>query len=185
MKLLLLPSIGYQIFYYLPIHQRFASEEIHLQISSVSGICNQEIQSLFSHLIAHQSPAAMVLSFLSKTIAAGQVAIVGDVQAERLYHCRTLFKVNHLSLIGILCKQGPLSLQLLHVIQRFPDLFLCPAVFQLFHNLFPGAALIKADHLISQLIHHMDRSAVHIQYNVITVVIITMYHFFTPYVKYF
>ena len=82
---------SYQIFYYLPVHQRFASEEIHLQISSVSGICNQEIQSLFSHLIAHQSPAAMVLSFLSKTIAVSYTHLLGCI---RTYFISSIFSVS-------------------------------------------------------------------------------------------
>ena len=36
MKLLLLPSICHQVFYHLPVHERFAAEEIYFQISPVS-----------------------------------------------------------------------------------------------------------------------------------------------------
>ena len=182
MDFLLLPAIGHQILDYLPVHQRLAAEEIHLQIMPVSGIGNQKIQSLLSCLIAHQRPASVVFSFLRKAVAAGQIAVMGDMKAQCFYHCGTLFEINDLVLIGIFREKRSLVFQHLHIIQHFPDILFRPSVLQLCHDILRSAVLIQAYHLIGQLIHHMNSSAVHIQNNVVTVVIIAMYHFRTPYV---
>ena len=86
MGLLLLPPISDQVLYHLPVQKRLPTEEIHFQIPPASGIRDQEIQRLLSHLITHQGSAAMIFPFFRKTVAARQIAVVGDMQAERLHH---------------------------------------------------------------------------------------------------
>ena len=178
MDLFLLPSVGHQILDHLPVHQGLAAEEIHLQVPPVPGIGNQEIQGLFSHLVAHQGPASMVLALLREAVAAGQVAVMGDVEAEGLDHGGTFLKVDDPVLIGILREKRPLVLQGLHVLQHLPDLSFRPSAAQPGDDLLRLMLLIEADDLVCQLIHHMDRSAVHIQDNIVTVVIIAMNHLF-------
>ena len=86
MKLLLLPPVGYQIFHDLPVHQRLAAEEIHFQVPALPGIRDQEVQRFLSDLIGHQRPAPMVFAFFREAVFTRQVAVVGDVEAERLHH---------------------------------------------------------------------------------------------------
>ena len=49
-EFLLFSSIGNEILYHLPVHQRFPAEEINFQVSPVSGIGNEKIKGFFSHL---------------------------------------------------------------------------------------------------------------------------------------
>ena len=84
MDLLLLSAVSHQVFHHLPVHQRLTAEKVHLQISSVAGIGNQEIQRLLAYLKTHQRSAAMVLAFLRKAVFTGQITVMGNVQTERL-----------------------------------------------------------------------------------------------------
>ena len=70
MWLLLGTTVLNKLFYNVPVHERFSAEEIDLQISSVSGVCNQEIQSLLADLKAHQGTTTVVLALLRKAITA-------------------------------------------------------------------------------------------------------------------
>ena len=177
MKLLLLTSIGHQVLDHLPVHQRLASEEVHLQIPAASGIGNEEIQGLLAHLVRHQRSAAMVLALLRKAVAAGQIAVMGDVQAQGLDYSRTLLEINDFILICIFRKEDALTGQLLHIFQHLADVALGPAVLQFRDNLIRLTGLVyQADNLVSQLVHHMDSPAVHVQDDVISIIIVTMYH---------
>ena len=103
-KLFLFSSIGDQVFDHLPVHQRLSAKKIHFQIPAASGIGNQKIQRSFSHFITHQRPAAMIFSFFRKTVAAGKIAVMGDMQTKRLHH--RLLRVRNLLyivLVNIFC----------------------------------------------------------------------------------
>ena len=128
MKLLLLPAIGYQILYHLPVHQRLASEEVHLQIPAASRIRNQEVQRLLSYLVGHQCSASVVFALLRKAVAAGQITVMGNMQAQSLHYGRTLLEINDLVLVCIFCKEDALFFKLLHIFQYFADIALGPAV---------------------------------------------------------
>ena len=75
MDLLLLSSVCNQVFYYLPVHQRLPAKEIHFQISSASGICDQEIQC-FCRLRSSSGATAMILTFFCKAVTTGEVTVV-------------------------------------------------------------------------------------------------------------
>ena len=98
---LLRAPVLHQALHHIPVHQRLAPEEVHLQMLPAARIGDQEIQGLFAHLVAHQSPPSVVLPFLRKAILAGQVAVVGDMQAQRLDHSLTPLKIHHKVLINI------------------------------------------------------------------------------------
>src|SRR5699024_1512383 len=93
MKLFLFSSIFYQTFYHVPIHERLTAEEIYFQIYPVSGIGDKKIQSLFSHLIGHQSSSAVVLSLLCKAVPAGKITVMGNVKTQCFYYCLSFFKM--------------------------------------------------------------------------------------------
>ena len=85
MDLLLFSSVSHQIFYNLPIHQRFPSEEVNFQVATVSGICDQEIQCLLTHFKAHKCTSSVVLSLFCEAIFTGKVTVMCNVQAQCFY----------------------------------------------------------------------------------------------------
>ena len=113
MDLLLLPAIGYQVFHDLPVHQRLAAEEIHFQVPALPGIRDQEIQRFLSHFIGHQRPAPVVFAFFREAVFTRQVAVVGDVETERLHHRLPLLHFVNIVFIyvpreqtSLLCQRG-------------------------------------------------------------------------------
>ena len=79
-ELLLLPGVGHHILDHLPVHQRFAAEEVHLQIPAGTGMGNEEINGLLTHFQGHESPVALVLALAGKAVVTGQVAGVGHME---------------------------------------------------------------------------------------------------------
>ena len=102
--LLQVSSIGYQLFHCLPVHERLASEEIHLQIVPVPRILNQEVQRLPAYLRGHHGAPPVVFPFLCKTILAGKVAVMGNMEAQCLDHCLALLHFVYIILINVLGK---------------------------------------------------------------------------------
>ena len=98
-------TVSHQILHHLPVKQRFPAEEIHLQIDPVPRMRHQKIKRLPARLITHERPSAVVLSFLRKTVSAGQVTVVGDMQTKRLHHRLPAFIFTDILLINILCIQ--------------------------------------------------------------------------------
>ena len=94
-------AVFHQILHHLPVHKRLPAEEVHLQVHTVPGILHQEVQGLLSHLKAHQGAPAMVFSLPRKAVPAGQVAVVGDMEAQRLHHGLSLFEIIYIILIDI------------------------------------------------------------------------------------
>ena len=86
MKLLLLSAVFDQIFYNFPVHQRLAAKEVYFQISSGPGIGDQEIQRFLADFVGHQGSSAVIFAFFGKTIAAGQIAVMRNVQAQCFYN---------------------------------------------------------------------------------------------------
>ena len=64
----------------------------------------------------------MVLALLRKAVAARQVAVVGDVQAEGLHHGLPLLEIQHIVLIEICGKKLLAVDEKLYVLQRLVDL---------------------------------------------------------------
>ena len=191
-RLLQASAISHQILYHLPVHQRFAPEEIHLQVYPVSGRRHQEVKRLLSHFKAHDGPSAMVLPFLCKAVAAGQVAVMGHMQAQRLHHRLTVLEVADILLIYIFCKKLFRFRKLQNLIHRFGKLLLfimMSAVFFLTKALQHGVKnalsvpvslheqlLHRRQNLVNTIVHNMHASAVHIHHDVVAVVSVLMYH---------
>ena len=123
-------AVFHQPFYHIPVHQGLAAKEVHLQVLPVSGVGNQEVQGLLPHLIAHEGAAPMVLAFLCKAITAGQIAVMGNVQAQRLYHRLPLLKVYHKIPVNILGKELLCFNQLTDFLQSLLYILLAVSVLQ-------------------------------------------------------
>ena len=123
MKLLLLSSVCNQVFDNLPVHQRFATEEIHFQIVSASGIGDQEIQCLLTYLVAHKSTTSMILALFCKAVTTGQITIMGNVQTQCLnYRLLCLHNIVDIIFINILCIEFSGFDQLVQIFCCLPDL---------------------------------------------------------------
>ena len=86
-KLFIIPALA------LLIAAPAAAEEVHLQIGPGAGILNQEVQRLLAHLEAHERPLTVVLALAGEAVLAVEVAGVGHVEAQCLYHVAgALFK---------------------------------------------------------------------------------------------
>ena len=177
MDFFLLSSVCHQIFDHLPVHQRLAAKEIHFQVSSAAGIGNQKIQCLFSNFEGHQCTSSMVFPFFCKAVSAGQVTVMGNMQTECLHYRRSVFKMLDGVLINIFCKQHPLLFQRPDFFQGCMQIFFSVLLFQLFYYTILISSLIqKGNTVIYNIIHHMDRTTVHIQHNGITVAFILVNH---------
>ena len=123
-QLLLLPSICNKLLYYIKIHKRLAAKEIHFQIAALSGIGNQKIQCLLTGLKIHKRAPSVVLALFRKTIFAGEIAVMCDMQAQRLDYRLMLLKINNMRLVNIFGEKLLIRLQCLHFVNRFQNLLL-------------------------------------------------------------
>ena len=135
MKLLLLSSICHKLLHHIPVHKRLSSKEVYLQVSSAAGIGNQKIKCLLSGLIAHKSPPAVILALLCKTISAGKIAVVRNVEAKCLYNCLALLEIYDTLFVCIFCEELFIILKLIYFLYCFFYLRLWISVHKLFNNL--------------------------------------------------
>ncbi len=63
-------GVGHQILYHLPVHQRLAAEEVHLQIVPGARVIHEKVQRLLAHLIAHHRPLPMVVALTCEAVGA-------------------------------------------------------------------------------------------------------------------
>ena len=124
----------------------------------------------------------MILPFLRKTVTAGQVAVVGNMQAERLHHCGPVLKTVDCFFVHILCKQHLLFFEHRAFLKSSFNIFLLIPVFQGSEYLLLTFSLIQqTDHVVDNLIHHMHGTAIYIEYNVVSIIFITMNHSIFPF----
>ena len=111
-RLLQRPAVSDQVFYHLPVHKRLPAEEIHLQIHPAAGVRHEEIQRFLSHFQTHQRPSAVVFALPRKAVFTCQIAVVGNVQAERLHYRLPVFEGIYVVLVDILRKKLSLRFQI-------------------------------------------------------------------------
>ena len=63
-------GIGHQLLHHLPVHKGLSAEEIHFQISPVSGMLDQKIDGPLPHLKGHKGPVSVILALACKAVAA-------------------------------------------------------------------------------------------------------------------
>ena len=151
----------------------------------------------------------MIFPFLRKAVAAGKVAVMGNMQAQRLYHRLPVLEIPDIIFVNILRKQMSGFIQLQNFFYSFLQLLFCirKLFFRelLFSRLlsFTGAlrfqrckdtlfffySVIDAFlnpwyHIIDTIVHNMYASAVHIHYDVVAVVFVLVYHWKTSFLFY-
>ena len=179
MYLFLLSSVSYQVFDNLPVHQRFPSEKVYFQISPASGVGNQKIQCFLSYFVGHQCTSSMIFSFFRKAVLTGQITVVGNMQAQCFDYSWPFFKMLYRIFINVLGKQHSLIRQLLNFFKSCLQVFFGIRSRQFFCHFFLGTSLIQqGDTVVYNIVHHMNRSAVYIQNNCVSITFILMNHLF-------
>ena len=198
MKLLLFSSVCDQVFDNLPVHQRLPAKEINFQIPSCSGIGDQKIQGFLTNFISHKRSSSVILSFFCKTVFAGKIAVVCDMQAECLHNRLTLDNLPDKRFICINNKKLSVCSQLCHIIQYISEFFFgifpfqlifqlvpCTFFFQRLHCLILVHTVQTCNNFVPRLVHYMNASAVDIKYNIISIVLVLMNHNRYPFLSLF
>ena len=173
------PRVCGELLYNVEIHQRFAAEEIDLEIAPAAGIRNEKIERLFADLVAHESPVAVVFALAREAVGAVEIAGMGNVEAERLDDpCGALRKLLRDRLIGVLRKEQALFLKLPDAFPAFRDLLFRygKTLRKGGHELLPRGRLICADELIGELVHGVNAAGAGIYNYIQPAELITMDH---------
>ena len=181
-------AVSHQVFYHLPVKERLPAKEIHFQIHPVSRVLHQKVQGFLAHIQTHQRSLSVILAFPRKTIFAGQVTIMGNMQTKRLHHRLSVLKTVKILFINIFGEKHPFFFQRKNLFHGLLHLRLLQGKLpgHRFHNLFFLFHLLRKqflhnrNHIICQFIHYMNTAAVDIQYYVISIIYILMYHLFSP-----
>ena len=79
-----LAGVEHQIVHHVVVHQRFAAEEVHLQLMAVAGMGHQPVERLLARFQRQERALAVEVARGGKAVAAAQVAVVRRVQAHGL-----------------------------------------------------------------------------------------------------
>ena len=124
----------------------------------------------------------MIFPFLCKTVTACQITVMSNVQAQSLHHCFSLFEMFNGIPINIFCKKHFCIFKLLNLLKSCRNLFFLVLPFEMFLDKSRIFAFIQKSYdVIDQFIYNMYGTAIYIQYNVISIVFITMNHRVTPF----
>ena len=202
MELFLLPPVCHKVLHNLPVHQRLASEEIHLKISPAAGTADQKIQRLLPRLKIHKRTPPVILAFLGKAVSACKVTVVGNMKAQSLHHRFPLLHSPDQRSICIRREELSICRKLYHILQRILKLFFCIPraqrinkhpqrlrLLQCLHTVILILFIQLLGHIVTQLVHHMHRAAVNIKNNPIPVILVLMnqcpYPFLSQYCIFF
>ena len=144
---------------------------------SVAGVSDEKIERLTADLIAHERPSSVIFSFLCETILACQITVVRDIQAECLDDGRSVFEIDDSVLVDIFCEELPGRLKAVNLRERLPYVRRVISVPE-----HPGQLLVGqrsvffkfSNQLIAEIVQNVNASAVYIQGDVISVVMILM-----------
>jgi len=178
---LLAPAgVGDQPLDHVPVHQRLAAEEVHVQRPVGAGVLDQKVDGPRAHVVGHQRALAPVAALAGEAVFAVEVARVGRVQAQRLDE-RFLGRERQ-ALVGVGREQLAGGLERRDVRGALPDRGLVDArVVPVFFehprdDLLRRGALKQADDVVGQRVDRVDRAAVRVQHDVKAVQRVAMDH---------
>ena len=164
----------------LKVQQRLTTEEIDLEIPTVSGILYQEVDRTLSGLDGHDTFLTMKLSLGCEAVAAVQITGMCHEETECLHHRGLLLEIAGGLLIDILRKELSLLRQLMDIREGIRELlrrcFRMHRAKLFRRRLLTHAAVDQMDRVISQVVGHMNACAVYIENDVITIEFILMNH---------
>ena len=109
--------VGDEVLDYLPVHERFAAEEVDLEVPPVAGVLDEEVERPLADVEGHDGPLAVVLALAGEAVGAVEVAGVGDVEAEGLYDVGRALVVGGELLIVVGGEELVFALELGHVVE--------------------------------------------------------------------
>ena len=172
--LFLLMYIINGLLYHMPVHERFAAEEIQFAVFPGTAVGNQEIHAPPCHIKRHEHAPLAVTSLACEAVLAAEIAVMGNIQAQGLDNGPVL---NGHFIIGIHgSKKDFLANQFIQVIHHFIQFFLIIGRRQIGQDHVPIFPVIKFQHFICYVIHHMNDAAVDIHDNVHAILTKTMNH---------
>ena len=169
-------------------HQRLTAEEVHFNIAPLAGLGNHPVNGSLGGLHIHSHAAAGAkIAGGGEAIAAAQVAVMGDVEAECLDHSLAgqLHSLLHVHII-VISKEQALLLklpQLLPGLLQLAPVILAQLLRQLLRQLLPQRALRRGQQIIAQLVQHVHRAAVHIGRQILAQRRKGMYHLPFPFLS--
>lgn len=172
------PRISNDLAADIEIHERFPAEEIDLQITPFSRMLHKKINGAFADFKRHECTLAVIAPLTCEAVVAIEVTGVGYKQAKRLDLVGTVLEVERHIRVSVLGEQFTCSLQFLDIREHlacvlFGDPVLCG---KLPDNLVRRMGLKHADRVIRDLIDRMDRTAVHVEHDIVSVQLITVNH---------
>jgi len=82
------PDMGHGDFHGFHVQQGFAAKKINFRILAAAAVFNQEVDGPAGDFRGHQASLMPERTGSRKAITAAEIAIMGDVQAERLNNRR-------------------------------------------------------------------------------------------------
>ena len=163
----------------VPRHERLAAEEVHLDVAALARTRDNEVDRLLRDLGRHDLAALTKVAGGREAVFAAQIAVVRDVQAERLDRCadrNIAADVNVVVLrekLACLFQLVQLAVCLAHVVRRVLRQRLDNALRALL-----GHVLVdQTGNRIADIVEQMDCAGVDVQDKVQTFFLVTMDHF--------
>ena len=160
------------------VHQRFAAEEVDFAVLAFAfGALDEQVDSVFGYVEAHEFPLVrIVIALGGKAVLTAQVAIVGNVQAER-FDDRFFFG-DDLEVFRHRCKEHFLFDELIQFAQGFVQiLFIIRPGKGLIDSVFIGT-VIDVEDIVGHLVDDVDDAAVDVEEHVRPVLTVFMNHWF-------
>ena len=114
----------------------------------------------------------MILALFRKAVATGKVAVMGNVQTERFYYGLTFLEIHDVIFVFIFGKQLSVFCQLFYFLITLWDQLFRIFIFQFCLDRRKILLFIQCNNIIGRIVHNMNRSAVYIKDNIITIIFV-------------
>ena len=174
MLLFLLLHIVHRLLHHVPIHEWFAAKEIELAVFTRAAVSDEEIHRSSSHVEAHEHTPLAVAALSGEAILAAQIAVVSDIDAQRLDD-RTVLN-SHFVIRIHRRKERFLRDELIQIIHDFIELGFLIVLRQIRQNHSPIGSIVISQDLVCHIIDDMHDAAIHIHDDIHAVLLETVDH---------
>ena len=161
------------------IHQRLAAEEINLTVLARTTAVNDKIDRRTSHLGRHHRTVPAIAAAVAETILTSQIAVLCHHQTQGFHQSARLEGRRHIDIGG---KERPCRHQLVQLAACLAQILLRITPPETCHDSLIVRPIEIIHHIVNHLVDHVNRTAVHIDENVHTVLLELMrsdFHLFS------
>ena len=161
------------------IHQRLAAEEINLTVFARAAAVNDKIDRRTSHLGRHHCTVPAIAAAVAETILTSQIAVLCHHQTQGFHQSARLEGRRHIDIGG---KERPCRHQLVQLAACLAQILLRITPPETCHDSLIVRPIEVIHHIVNHLVDHVNRTAVHIDENVHTVLLELMrsdFHLFS------